>query len=142
MGRVAVLLIVVSLASASPQGPPPAEGNSHRVGDILTSLGKAIQSAVSCTTPNSLNCGKKYWLLFLPLQTKKGKNSLQVAAMSEMMTQWLLDLKQRGLATDHEVHLATRKGIIECVCCHCHHDFTCQPNHCASTHESIIWQDW
>ena len=140
MGRVAVLLIVVSLASASPQGPPPAEGNSHRVGDILTSLGKAIQSAVSCTTPNFQQWRKIYF--FLPLQTKKGKNSLQVAAMSEMMTQWLLDLKQRGLATDREVHQAAPKGTKECVCCHCHHDFTCQPNHCASTHESIIWQDW
>ena len=54
-------------------------------------------------------------ILFLPLQTKKGKNSLQVAAMSEMMTQWLLDLKQRGLATDREVHQAAPKGTKECV---------------------------
>ena len=47
------------------------------------------------------------------MQTKKGKNSLQVAALNEAMTAWLLEVKNSGLASNEEVHMATPPGMLE-----------------------------
>ena len=76
---------------------PPAAGGSQEAGFMQPKAHSFAQSCIS-----------------LCLQTKKGKNSLQVAAMSEVMTEWLLDLKTSGLVTDQEVHLAAPKGTVEC----------------------------
>ena len=43
-------------------------------------------------------------------QTKKGQSSLQTAAMSELLTQWLIDLKEQGLVSNDEVHQAAPEG--------------------------------
>ena len=104
---------MLTIAMASTQDPPPnPSANSHRVGDIMTSLGDALKTAVSSRDNKYCHLWLMWWVLSFS-QTKKGQNSLHVATVNKLVTDWLVDIKKRGLATNKEVHMAAPTGIME-----------------------------
>ena len=44
------------------------------------------------------------------MQTKKGQTGLQADNLSQKFTEWLIEIRDDGLATDEEVHEAAPKG--------------------------------